>query len=607
MAEPTVGMRISRKGPKACTVCAKAKARCIPGLEPGSKCQRLRKECISRSPAPPRAKKVPKRSRVAELEKRLDELSSQFEGAQSSLTSASESGSSVHVVPPAPAPAANCGGKHLSLEHLLPFPASPGSERNEAPTRKTEAPKVYNGNGAGGVWPQPAEAETLLAQYHEVYGPLFPFIVLPGHLSAADLRRQKPFLWKAVMMASCFYDSTRQLRLGYELLGDITKAAYVDGVHSLDLLQGLLLMIGWFNVAFKSTQIINLLFLARSIGVGLSSPGYQSSPPEGPKFGSLEHIRAYAGTYYLNTLVFTTNKKTNDFMNASQLEAYCHILETTMEYASDEYLIRLVRIQQLTQSISLTMALDPHQPGMQLPLTMVVQSFQQQIHEFRHSLPPHLSEDATLLNHLGIAQVLVTDISISDQHCNSSVMPVTDRLELLWACVRSIRAFFDARVGHRCFEKPRFLMIVASDLAYAIITAMKLLMVSVPTWNPRQIVAELALYELLESHIQELGDLVARRRGKLHSGGARGAGAGAGPAGAAEGPPREDPMDRLRRLLKNGKELVDLQLQKMESAEVMGYEGERWMTDDLGEEMWANFMTDTAWNVNWDPMLMEMT
>lgn len=62
-----------------------------------------------------------------------------------------------------------------------------------------------------------------------------------------------------------------------------------------------------------------------------------------------------------------------------------------MEHPSDEYLVKLVKIQQLAQSISLTMAFDPGQPAMLLPLTMVVQSFQEQLDVFRASLPPHLS------------------------------------------------------------------------------------------------------------------------------------------------------------------------------------------------------------------------
>lgn len=95
----------------------------------------------------------------------------------------------------------------------------------------------------------------------------------------------------------------------------------------------------------------------------------------------------------LRDRVFTTNKRTDAFMNTAHLESCCQALEAAQQYPSDEYLVKLVKIQQLAQSISVTMAFDPCLPAMQLPLTMVVQSFQEQLDSFRSSLPPHLSDD----------------------------------------------------------------------------------------------------------------------------------------------------------------------------------------------------------------------
>lgn len=64
-----------------------------------------------------------------------------------------------------------------------------------------------------------------------------------------------------------------------------------------------------------------------------------------------------------------------------------------MEYSSDEYLIKLVKIQQFTQAISVTMAGDGTGLSMSLPLLMVIQSFQDQLDSFRASLPPRLAHN----------------------------------------------------------------------------------------------------------------------------------------------------------------------------------------------------------------------
>lgn len=65
-----------------------------------------------------------------------------------------------------------------------------------------------------------------------------------------------------------------------------------------------------------------------------------------------------------------------------------------MQYPSDEYLVKLVRIQQLAQSISATMAPENlDQTIDKVPLTMVVQSFEEQLRQYRESLNPRFSDN----------------------------------------------------------------------------------------------------------------------------------------------------------------------------------------------------------------------
>jgi hypothetical protein len=78
-------------------------------------------------------------------------------------------------------------------------------------------------------------------------------------------------------------------------------------------------------------------------------------------------------------------------MPTSYLDSICKVIENRMEYTTDELLVRMVRIQQLAQSISLTLTSDnANLQNMQLPLMMVVQSFQQQLDAYKASLPANL-------------------------------------------------------------------------------------------------------------------------------------------------------------------------------------------------------------------------
>lgn len=97
----------------------------------------------------------------------------------------------------------------------------------------------------GSLWPDETEAEAMLAEYKSALGRCFPFTVVPGHMSSAELREKRPFLWKGVMLGACYFDGPRQDRLGDELLREISEAAFVRPQKSLDLLQGLQLLIAW--------------------------------------------------------------------------------------------------------------------------------------------------------------------------------------------------------------------------------------------------------------------------------------------------------------------------------------------------------------------------
>ncbi|PTB64338.1 hypothetical protein BBK36DRAFT_1136075 [Trichoderma citrinoviride] len=644
-------MEPTNKGPKACTTCAKAKARCIPARDRGSKCQRcqrLNKECVSQRPAPPRAKKAPKRSRVAELEKRLDELSSQFAdggvvalnpGPRPSAPASTSSPTTANHLSGTERPGQQQQQRKTKCDRIATFEylfPSPRSESAEASGWSSEAGcnDCAPGGGSGGaeassssslavdqLWPTAPEAEALLLQYHDTHAPLTPFVVIPRHLTAAELRRQRPFLWRVVMMVSCFFDGPRQHRLGKEVLAELASKAVLDGNKSLETLQGLLLIIGWLNYALRSAQLTNLLFLARSVTVNASSPGLVCGVPSKEaevKWGELEYVRAYVGTYYVNAIVFNTNKKADAFMNTSQLDAFCNLLSSPGEYPSDLYLVKLVKIQMLSQSIAMATTFDPAQPPpMQLPLTMVVHDFQEQIEAYKASLPPHLVDNGTLQCHLAISQILLADISISDPHCSALAISHQDRIQLLWSCLHSLRRFYTVHGNIKCHEiketeQRHFLGLTALDLAYAIVTGIKMLLVRVPGWDPQSIVSELGIREIVDQEIEAVAAVVARRK-----------------SGRWEG--EEDPLGRMHKLLQYGRDLIDLQLQKLRMEEGVGSGGsggadaasvatpavankegaggqQGWMMmgmEDLDDDLWQSFMNETAWSLSGEPMMAD--
>lgn len=94
-------------------------------------------------------------------------------------------------------------------------------------------------------YPVPLQAENLLNEFRTFKAPIFPFVVYQSDITSAQLRSQRPLLWKATMTAGLHMDAVRQMFLGRELLNDIVAAAFLQPRKSFDILQALQILISW--------------------------------------------------------------------------------------------------------------------------------------------------------------------------------------------------------------------------------------------------------------------------------------------------------------------------------------------------------------------------
>ncbi|MBE3049333.1 hypothetical protein IMZ48_43905 [Candidatus Bathyarchaeota archaeon] len=195
-------------------------------------CHRLNKSCGNQTPAPPRAKKVQKTTRVAELEKRLDQLASQLNSSKATTASS--------PVPSRGGDSSFCFGHLFPSESQPPAaPATPGTSVGSDLESPVSRPAVTS------IWPAAAEAEVMLREYKSHKARLCPFVIVPPSMSEAELRAKRPFLWKAIMVVERFLDGTGQMTAAKELLTEISRATFIEPLKSLDVLHGLLLTISW--------------------------------------------------------------------------------------------------------------------------------------------------------------------------------------------------------------------------------------------------------------------------------------------------------------------------------------------------------------------------
>ncbi|KAK0623443.1 hypothetical protein B0T14DRAFT_516266 [Immersiella caudata] len=562
------------KGPRACSTCARAKSRCIPGPsdDPEGKCERcyrLNKPCPPQVPAPPRKRKEPKPGRIGELEKRIIDLTKRVEsvsrhapsppeseGATLPLTRSARRPSLDHSSQGGPSPlsAVNQSARerwpnpfgHIFLESdserspqarppvdfSCPFSQPLG--RDDAPTGRTPTTVAIHPAPSSPQhrkqsqsqqevrWPDGEEAETLLVIYKENLAHLFPFAVVPPQLSSYELREKKPFFWKAVMMEAYLNDGARQIALGNELLRDISEAAILKPQKSLDLLQGLQVLISWYHYNLNSFQMTNLLYLARSMCVGLGFSELQGTKESNDHSSEyLERMRAFAGVYYLVTVIFTTNKKPDGLMGTTYLEECCRTLESRMEYPTDGILVWLVRAQQLSQSICLALAF--HSAGVSVfigqtePLQSVIERFEQQIETFRRSIPAETRDNPSLKGHIHVAEILLYEIglqSVPQFPLTHSYTP-SYRLHLLSCCLQATKAFLTNRFSREIGEFPRYICVSSFDFVYAFLTMLKLITVrGAPGWDLAQARQELEFDKFLERQVRDMEYMVERRRNR---------------------------------------------------------------------------------------------
>ncbi|KAL1837031.1 hypothetical protein VTJ49DRAFT_4342 [Mycothermus thermophilus] len=415
-------------------------------------------------------------------------------------------------------------------------------------------------------WPEGTEAETMLNTYRQRMQHLFPFVIVPPHLSSDQLQEQRPFLWKAVMVESCLFDGPRQDALGKQLLCEVGKAALIHPQKSLDLLHGLQMLIAWYHYNLDNFQMANLLFLARSITSSLCSD--ESDLEAGPdgKYSSecLERMRALAGTYYLVTITFTINKKPEALMNhpsMSYLAACCRVLHRQREHPTDELLVHLVRAQQLSQSIAqvfgrLKAGTTPT-PGtgsesrrqqqqeqqQQQPSPALTKSLLDRVRTFASTLPPHIR---TNVSHLQVAEMFVYENSLEDifrssrypgmsgqssqqqllsmtattrrtsptltplptpgtttpqsgggggasgsgaatgtaaRPSDSDITVDSERITMLWHCVRLVSSFMAARFSSDVEDYPCLTCLSSFHITYVFVMMLRLATLQVPGWD----------------------------------------------------------------------------------------------------------------------------
>src|SRR6187431_2231289 len=123
---------------------------------------------------------------------------------------------------------------------------------------------------------------------------------------------------------------------------------------------------------------------------------------------------------------------------------------------------------------------------------------------------------------------------------------------MLWACLQASRGYLSIRCQTMDTAKPNMLCVQAFDYMYTFLTALKLMTLQVPGWDPRQAREELKFDEALDLKIADMYELGRARSTRNFEG---------YPLGHV--PPKEDPFRRLGKKLECLKPILQQELENV--------------------------------------------
>lgn len=121
------------------------------------------------------------------------------------------------------------------------------------------------------------EAETNLATFKTCHLGFLPVVHIPPGMTAQQLRSEKPTLWLCIMAVAA-KSSARSRQLSTRLRQSVAETMVTSSAMSIDLLQALLVSIGWFNLQRDSTQKPSLAVFVQLAGAAIFDLGLHRPP-----------------------------------------------------------------------------------------------------------------------------------------------------------------------------------------------------------------------------------------------------------------------------------------------------------------------------------------
>jgi hypothetical protein len=498
---------MERRGPShsgpyglACASCFKAKSKCVAHAD-GNGCRRchsLNRQCHPSDSIRRRAidKKANPTNRIAELESKLESLISELQsrdvlGNSNSATQPSSHHESERSTP------SHLISAEESHPHARRYVRPEVSEDIAAPNHLSISPEQLPASLPAESPVSDTEAESLFDSFRSCMLPHFPFLHLPGDLTAKKLRQNRPFLFRAVVCAAS--PSTMKIARGMQLRRSVSEAVLQLESQSssgatlerTDLLLAILIYLSWGWVHMLDGRSLpglmtqaNLLACeilrlqvpaspdARLVELFGSYPNIQSDDAESlTKEEFLEQQRAVLGCFVLSSAVsaYYEHSLSEALRWTPQMTNALAAICSSHSGPKDSTLAAQVRLQLLAQKAAQVRQNQSLEQGQVAstnilagPALTALESLQGQLEELRTSLFASDPRRGVIVGHIHFTELTLSEAT----YAAGSVLPIMisqlpriastdhiganyavgsmtarqERMQSLWRCVRAVQA-----------------------------------------------------------------------------------------------------------------------------------------------------------------------
>ncbi|TGO85007.1 hypothetical protein BPOR_0441g00020 [Botrytis porri] len=485
MEEPSKENSVTPKHGKACVNCAKAKVKCVEknGVAACERCHRLIKDCqpITRT----RRRKSVRRTaatRTAELEQKLDGLVSLLTAATQDQNTPPSSTVLDHTVssdlrdntqgfkyqtgsktgnPPVRGLVAIDlklpPNSSYSLNSIPVHPPLPGPAVGK-PLRDTSgdycATNISTATSSVSLIPPDlelslTEEENTLYYFRTNSARYLPFIVIPPDTNVHKFKKENPFWWLAIVMATAKRTST-QIALGMHIRQLLCQKLLISGERNLDLLWGLLTYIACQCHYQQRPVWSSMIQLAMGIvfDLGLNKSPQKEAPhlflnfdargcpkPFIPAVGSQHEKRALLCLYSLSSSFSLYVQKIDTLRWTPYADECLKILSAKPELLHDTLMTQIVQLQQIQERVKDAPWYDAAGDGstaFKAPAVFYLKALRNQMETFRQQIPNEVRENCTFLMHLYNTELTILEVALSKEPLAD--MPDFQRLESLSLC-----------------------------------------------------------------------------------------------------------------------------------------------------------------------------